>query len=347
MNINGKVSLKDVAKYVGVSTALVSYVINNKEKEARVSESMTKKIREAVIKLNYQPNQIAKSLKSGRSDTIGLIVADISNPFFSSIARIIEDEARKKGYVVIFGSSDESAEKSQDLLTVFQTRQVDAFIIAPAENTEKQIIALQEAGIPVVLIDRYFPTIEVDSVHIDNFKAAYNAVEHLINNGRRKIAMMAYDTNLPHIQARKDGYKAALKAHGIRYRKEWLKEASYQNIEKDVAGKMNDLLFPDLKVDAFFFATNTLAVESLRRINQHGIKVPDELAIIAFDESDAFDFFYSPLSYVSQSLEDMGKGAVKLIIERLGDNTKDYTKLIIKEKLVLRKSCGTKKNDKA
>jgi len=96
--MNGKVSLKDVAKYLGVSTALVSYVINGKEKEARVSDKMVKKIREAVVKLNYQPNQIAKSLKSGRTNTIGLIVADISNPFFSNIARIIEDEARKKGY---------------------------------------------------------------------------------------------------------------------------------------------------------------------------------------------------------------------------------------------------------
>jgi LacI family transcriptional regulator len=338
--MKGKVSLKDVANYVGVSTALVSYVINNKEKEARVSEKMAKKIREAVTKLNYQPNQIAKSLKSGKTNTIGLIVADISNPFFSSIARIIEDEAGKKGYVVIFGSNDESAEKSQDLLNVFVNRQVDAFIIAPAEKTEKQVKALQDAGLPVVLIDRYFPTVEADTVHIDNFQAAYNAVEHLIKCGRKKIAMMAYDTSLPHMQEREKGYKAALKANGIRFKKEWLREASFQSIEKDVSRNMKELLFPRLKVDAFFFATNTLAVESLKIINQSGIKVPDDLAIISFDESDAFDFFYSPLSYVNQSLEDIGKGAVKLVIERLRDNTREYTNLIIKEKLVLRKSCG-------
>ena len=340
--MNGKVSLKDVAKYLGVSTALVSYVINNKEKEARVSEKMVKKIREAVIKLNYQPNQIAKSLKSGKSKTIGLIVADISNPFFSSIARIIEDEARKHGYAVIFGSSDESAEKSQNLLNVFLNRQVDAFIIAPVENTEIQVKVLQKTGLPIVLIDRYFPGIQVDSVHIDNFRAAYNAVEHLIRNGRKRIAMMAYDTTLPHMMERKKGYKAALKANGIRFKKEWLREASHQSIEKDVANEMKELLVPELKVDAFFFATNTLAIESLKVINQLGIKVPNDLAIISFDESDAFDFFYSPLSYVSQSLEDIGKGAVKLVIERLKDNTKEYTNLIIKEKLVLRKSCGTK-----
>ena len=338
--MNGKVSLKDVAKYLGVSTALVSYVINNKEKEARVSDKMVKKIRDAVVKLNYQPNQIAKSLKSGRTNTIGLIVADISNPFFSNIARIIEDEARKKGYVVIFGSNDESAEKSQDLLNVFQNRQVDAYIIAPAENTENQIISLQQTGLPVVLIDRYFPKVDVDSVHIDNYKAAYNAVTHLIKSGRRKIGMMAYDTKLPHIVDRKNGYKAALKDHGIRFRTELLKEASYQQIEKDVAEKMNELLFPEQKVDAFFFATNSLAVESLKIIYQAGIKVPEELAIIAFDESDAFDFFYCPLSYVSQSLAEMGKEAVNMVIERLKDQAKKHKNIIIKEKLVLRKSSG-------
>ena len=102
------------------------------------------------------------------------------------------------------------------------------------------------------------------------------------------------------------------------------------------------MIYPELKVDAFFFATNTLAVEGLKVINGSGIKVPEELAIISFDESEAFDFFYSPLSYVSQSLENIGKGAVRLVIERLKDTTKDFTNLIIKEKLILRKSCGTK-----
>ncbi len=339
--MNKKVSLKDVAQHLGVSTALVSYVINNKEKKARVGKEMSMKIRKAVIDLNYQPNLIAKSLKSGKTNTIGLIVADISNPFFSSIARIIEDEARTQGYVVIFGSSDETEEKSQDLINVFLNRQVDAFIIAPAENTEKQINSLQSNGIPVVLVDRYFPTIEVDSVRIDNFQAAYNAVDHLIKSGRKKIAMMAYDTNLPHMLERMNGYKAALKANGIRFKKEWLRQAAYENIESEVNREMKELLFPDLKVDAFFFATNTLAVESLKVINQSGFKVPDDLAIISFDESDAFDFFYSPLSYVSQSLEDIGKSAVKLIIDRIENGDKAYSTIIVKEKLVLRKSCGS------
>ena len=336
-----KVALKDVAQYIGVSAALVSYVLNGKEKEARVGADMAKRIKKAAAELNYQPNLIAKSLKMGKTKTIGLIVADISNPFFSTIARIIEDEAKKHGYVVIFGSSDESAEKQRDLIDVFSTRLVDAFIIAPAADTESQIETIIKRGVPVVLVDRFFPDLKADYVHINNFSASNKAVRQLIKNGRRKIGMLAYDTTQSHMQDRKQGYKAALKENNIRFKKEWLIEASYQNIEKDVAVKLKSLLKP-LQVDALFFATNSLAVAGLKVINKMGIKVPDELAIISFDESDAFDFFYSPVSYVSQSLTDIGNEAVKLILNKLHTKSKKNSDIIVEAKLIVRESCGSK-----
>ena len=318
-----KVSLKDVARKVGVSIASVSYVINNKEKEGRVGADVAEKIRKVAAELDYKPNFIAKSLKSGRTKTIGLIVADISNPFFSNIARIIEDEAKKHGYVVIFGSSDESVEKSQDLIDVFVNRQVDAFIIAPTANAENQIEFLQKANVPVVLIDRYFPGIDIDSVHINNFQAAFTAVDHLIKAGRKKIAIVTYDTTLPHMQERKLGYEKALEASGISFKEEWVIEATYQNIQNDVSSGISQLLLPKTQIDALFFTTNSLAVEGLRRIIELGIKVPDNLALISFDHTDAFDFFYSPVTYVSQSLLHLGKEAVELVIDRISDNKRN------------------------
>ena len=336
-----KIALKDVAQQVGVSAALVSYVLNGKEKEARVGADMAKRIKKAAAELNYQPNLIAKSLKMGKTKTIGLIVADISNPFFSTIARIIEDEAKKHGYVVIFGSSDESAEKQRDLIDVFSTRLVDAFIIAPAAGTENQIETIIKRGVPVVLVDRFFPGLKVDYVHINNFNASNKAVKQLIKNGRRKIGMLAYDTAQSHMQDRKHGYKSALKENHIRFKKEWLIEASYQNIEKDVAIKLKALLKP-LQIDALFFATNSLAVAGLKEINKLKIKVPEELAIISFDESDAFDFFYSPVSYVSQSLTDIGNEAVKLILNKLHNKSKKNSDIVVEAKLIVRESCGSK-----
>lgn len=334
-----KISLKDVAKHVGVSTALVSYVINNKEKEARVGAEMVKKIKRAVKDLNYQPNLIAKSLKSGRTSTIGLIVADISNPFFSTIARIIEDEARKLGYVVIFGSSDESHEKSQTLIEVLLNRQVDAFIIAPARNTEKQVLQLQKRNIPVVLIDRYFPEIAVDSVHINNAQAAFDAVDYLVNRGRKRIAMVSYDTTLAHIEERKTGYKDALNKNGLQYNDTLVKNISFQNLEKDIAVKIEALLKIQPAVDAFFFATNTLAVESLKVINKHNIKIPEDVAIVSFDESEVFDFFYAPLSYVQQPLEEIGKQAIKLVSEKIHKPAAMQNRTVVLDaKLIVRQS---------
>lgn len=335
-----KVSLKDIAREVGVSIASVSYVINSTEKAGRVGADVADKIRKVAADLNYKPNFIAKSLKSGITKTIGLIVADISNPFFSNIARIIEDEAKQHGYIVIFGSSDESTENLRDLIDVFINRQVDAFIIAPTANAEKQIELLQKINIPVVLIDRYFPGMQIDSVHINNLQAAYLAVNHLIKVGRKKIAIVTYDTTLPHMQERKKGYQKAIKAGGLSFKEEWVIKAAYLNIHHDVSTGIGKLLTPKLQIDAIFFTTNSLAVEGLKKINESGIKIPEKLAVVSFDQTDAFDFFYSPVTYVSQSLSDLAKEAVELVIKKIENNKKKPVNIIIEAKLVLRDSCG-------
>src|SRR5688500_6615893 len=154
-----KTSLKDIASAVGVSTALVSYVLNNK-KEGRIRKEVAEKIRTMAVELSYRPNQIAKSLKTNKTNTIGLIVADISKPFSSGLARIIEDEADTQGYTVIFGSSDEKAERCEKLIETLVNRQVDGLIIAPPADTAGQIIQLKKQQVPFVLVDRYFPEIE-------------------------------------------------------------------------------------------------------------------------------------------------------------------------------------------
>ncbi|HVW60685.1 MAG TPA: LacI family DNA-binding transcriptional regulator [Puia sp.] len=331
-----KVSIKDIARHLGVSTALVSYVLNNKA--GRVSVEMAEKIRQAAAELNYRPNLIARSLQSGKTNTLGLIVADISNPFFSHIARIIEDEAKKAGYTVIFGSSDENVEKSQALMDALLNRQVDALIIAPAEFTEEQLKALQKKNIPFVLIDRYFKNIQTNSVRIDNHRAAYTAVEHLIKTGSRRIAMLAYNTGMQHIADRIEGYKDAMKDNGIKPKESWLVRASYHHLEEEAAGGMEKLLSPKPTVDAFFFATNSLAIQGIRQIIRLNIKVPDDLSVISFDEADAFDFFYAPITYVRQSLEDIGRHAVQLALDSLSKQPVAPKEVIVDAGLIIRES---------
>ena len=311
-----RTSLKDIAVKVGVSTALVSYVLNGRM-EGRINKDVAQKIRDTALKLQYQPNHMARSLKTNRSGTIGLIVADISNPFSSGLARIIEDEADKLGYTVIFGSSDESEERSGKLITTLINRQVDGLIILPPDKAEKQIRNLKAQGIPFVLVDRYFPGISCDSVCIDNYQAAFDATEHLLSNGRQRIGMIGYRSGLVHLNDRIEGYRAALAAKKIRPRKQWLQQVAITNDKLEIETAVQSLLLPGKQVDAMLFGSNSIATAALKYIQSLKIQVPDDLCLVAFDQSDLFDFFYAPLTHVSQPLMQMGQEAVRLLIETI------------------------------
>ncbi len=335
-----KVSLKDIAQAAGVSTALVSYVLNNKEKEARVGKEIAKKIREIAKELDYQPNQLAISLKSGKSQTIGLILADISNPFFGNIARIIEDEAKKYNYTVIFGSSDENHEKSSDLINVLVKRQVDGFIIAPAQGTEKQIEYLEHQNIPLVLIDRYFPSIDTNFVATENFRAAYDAVNHLVETGHKNIGMITYHSDLIHMEERKRGYLTALQDNKVFSSISLIKEINFDSLKEEVDVNVRNLLSEEPAVDALFFSTNTLALNGLKTLDKLGYRIPDDLAIVCFDEGEAFDFFYSPITFISQPLVQVGKEAVNILINQINNPSATKKQLLINSQLVIRKSSG-------
>ena len=307
------VSIKDVAKKVGVSTALVSYVISGKEKEKRVGKEIADKIREAAKELNYNPNQIARSLRRGSTKTIGLIVADIANPFFGHLVRIIEDEAAKSGYTVIFGSSDEKSDKSSSLIDTFLHRKVDGLIIVPSEGDQGKIGDLINDGVPLVLMDRYFPDLNVCHVGLNNYQAAFDAANHLIKNGSKSITMVAYKTPLIHMQERIRGYKEAMKSSDLNSFTRvievpyFLSRNEAQNyIEKSIRNIEN--------VEAIIFATNSLSLSGLYALNRMPVKIPEELKIVGFDGNEAFDFFYAPLTYVEQPLGEIGAESVRLLL---------------------------------
>lgn len=331
-----RISLKDIAEKVGVSTALVSYVINGQEKEKRVGKELVKKIREAALELNYQPNQIARSLRQGTTKTIGLIVADIANPFFGVMARVIEDEASRLGYTVIFGSSDEEISKSATLIDTLINRQVDGFIIVPAEGTMMQIKTLQKGGIPLVLIDRYFNELTTSNILLDNFGASFDAVTHLIEKGYRKIGMIAYKSSLIHIRERIRGYIEAMTSNGLENEIR-IDEVRYNHVREDTEKSMNKLTVGAKKIDAILFATNSLTISGLYYIKKIGLRIPEELALIGFDGNEAFDFFQPPLTFIEQPLEEMGKEAVRVLVDQINGSQK-IAHIMLKHKLIIRQS---------
>ncbi len=333
-----KVSIKDIAREAGVSIALVSYVLNGKEKESRVGQEIAGKIRQIATELNYQPNYLAKSLRSGKTQTIGLIIADISNPFFANIARIVEDEAKKNGYTVIIGSSDENAEKSWDLLSVLINRQVDGFIIVSSENSEAQIQYLKDKNVSFVLLDRHFPEIQTDFVSLNNYKAAYDAGSHLIENGFRNIGFIAYKSGLFHMQERIRGYQQALVDNRITFRIEWLNEVEFAGIEQEMRVGINAMLASEFRVDALIFATYRLAISGLKYINELGLNVPNDLAIVSFGQAEAFDLYYCPITYLQQPMENLGKTAVEVLINKLKNPHEEQRQVLMEATLIARDS---------
>lgn len=314
-----KTSMKDIATQLGVSTALVSYVLNDKYPD-RISAVTAKKIKDLAAELQYQPNQIAKSLKNAKTFTIGLIIADISNLFYSSVARVIEDEAKLHNYNVIFGSADENLTKFEELIKVFVSRQVDGIILASPEGSEESFKFLIDRNIPFVVIDRYYPQLkEVNNVFIDNYKASYEAVKHLAEQGFKKTALITLRSQLHHLQLRKKGFEDGAK--------EFQKNPCPISLEipedilsEEVENRISHLLKNRNDVDSVFFTTNKIAIEGLAVLAKYKIAVPEEVGVICFDEADAYKIFNTSITYIKQPLRQIGHEVVELLMSLMNGN---------------------------
>lgn len=331
-----RVSLKDIAEKAGVSTALVSYVLNGKQN--RVGKEIARKIKKIAEELEYEPHHVAKSLRSGKTHTIGLIIADISNPFFANIARVVEDEAKRYGYTVIIGSSDEKASKSWDLLQVLLNRQVDGFIIVSSENSQDNILLLKKRKIPFVLLDRHFPEVQTDFVTTNNYKASYDATVHLLENGYTEIGLIAYDSGMYHMLERIRGYHQALIENDIAPKKEWLKKVPFSDMESRVKTAIDALIDGAKPVKAVLFTTYGLAINGLKYINEKKIKVPDDLAIVSYGQAEVFDLYHCPISYIRQPLEQLGKTAVEMLISKLNNPDEAMKQIFMEARLIARDS---------
>lgn len=313
-----KTTIKDIATEAGVSVSLVSFVMNNRAKADgsgrlyRVSEETSQKIMEVARKLDYQPNNAARSLRSGRTNTIGVIVSDISNKFFADIGRYIEDTAYKLNYTVFFGSSEENPDKMENIVGGLMSRGVDGMIVVPCEKSEGSIAKIVEAGIPLVLIDRDMEGVDANRVLLNNRKAEYMAAESLIRRGCRRIEMISYAMRLSNIRDREAGYKAAMADNGLG---EYVNihNIRFKNIPGQIAKVFDDILARG--VEGVVFATNTLTVEGIKRLRMSAPEALDRIRIVAFDESDAFDLSDYKVSYVKQPIELFGTESVRILLD--------------------------------
>jgi len=311
-----RVSIKDVAKRLGISAATVSLVLNGKDKNGRVSESLAEKIREEAKTMQYEPNSFARGLRSGRSHTIGLIVADISNPFFANLAFHIQEHAEKQGYSVIITNTNENTDKMEKMISILRSRQVDGFIIVPTEHGEKLIEKLVRDKFPVVLLDRFFPELKISYVAVNNYQASLEATNLLLNLKCKRIAQVIYKNTLPHMQARREGFIAALSKKGF-YDPKLIKEVDYRMISNDVQKAIFEIVSDENKVDGIFFASNSISTIGLKVLGGLHLEIPKDIRVICFDKSDIFELSHNTIPYIQQPIPEMGISAVDLLVKQI------------------------------
>ncbi len=332
-------TISDIARQLGVSKTLVSFVLNGKSKEMRISDEMTSRVLELARSLNYKPNYLAKSLRTGKSHTIGLIVADISNPFFAHLARYIEIEASKRKYKIVFSSSDENRTKFAAQLEILKDGHVDGFILTPPIGSEKELLLLKEQKIPFVLVDRIFKNVEAHSVIIDNYHEAYYATMRLISNGRKNIALLNVNNELITMQARAKGYMDAIGASGLKAEPSLIKHLKFSHEKKLVMKAILEII--QNKADAILFTTNKLGVLGIECIQELELRIPENLSIISFDDTDLYKISSTSISAIQQPLENMSKEAVRILVSMIEtpDVLTDFEKIELKAEFILRKSC--------
>ena len=332
------VSIKDIARELGVSTTTVSFVLNGKAKEKRISDAMKDRILQTAKRHNYRPNQVARGLRTGKSNTLGLILEDISNPFFAQLARYVEHEADMAGYTVMFCSTENDDDKGASLLYMLRHRQIDGFIIIPTPGMQKEVESLLRENKPVVLVDRYFPMLDTCQVTVDNYLGAYQATRLLLERGYERVGLVTTNSAQVQMAEREKGYHAAMRESGVAEDKHHVLRIPFDMTDEETVQSIARLMEEKEGLDAIFFTTNYLGVAGLEAVRIAGRRVPVDLGIICFDDSILFRLGSPSVSVVAQPIREIGEQAVRMVVEMISKKVVNQHKMMLSPVLIQRDS---------
>lgn len=329
-------TIEDVAKKAGVSITTVSAVIN----ESRyVSPELTERVERAVEELNYHPDQLGRGLRKGQSNAIGLLVSDITNPFFPKVARGVEDCVRENHYNLILCNTDEDPVEERHYISLLRSQRVDGIIIAPTTEGADNIGSLAEDSIPVVLIDRSLNGCNLPEIVSDNYSGAYRAVEYLLDRGHVHIGFISGLEGINSTDRRLAGYRDALTDRGLDFKEEYVVSGNSQ-ISESYQGT-GRLLDRTEKITAIFAANNLMLIGVLRYLKDNSISYPEEISVICFDDTEWGNAVNPGITSVAQKPYEIGYKAGKVVFAVISDreNEKNPKKqVVLPTKLVKRDS---------
>ena len=328
-------SLQEVARRAKVSIATVSRVLNKSKKVVPETRAI---VEQALRDLEYRPSRVARRLrmKDGRAHLVGLIIPDIQNPFYAEIARGVEDAAYAAEYALLLCNSDESSEKEQFYLDVMRSESVDGVVLPPFDETDAAVAAIMKTGMPVVCVDRSLSKEKTDLVEVDNYRGAFEAVTHLIERGHKSIGLIEGRIQVSTNRERRRGYLDALAEAGIPIRKDLMREGDFrQESGRLLAGQLLDLKRPPT---ALFALNNLMTIGALGAIHQRSLKVPDDIAIVGFDDLPFAEALNPPLTVVRQPAYEVGRQAMELLLKRIMEATRSTVTMRLLPQLIVRRS---------
>lgn len=335
-------SVKEIAKAAGVSTATVSRVLNGSDK---VRESTAKKVMKVVEEMNYRIDHVARRMKVKQTDSlvIGLVITDIDNPFFSSVAKGVEDVASKNKLVTMICNTNENPEKEKFFLNAMLSEKVSGAIIVPTKGNLDFFHSLVNDGFPMVMVDRKPKNLKIDSVSLNNRKGSYDAVKKLIDNGHRRIGFVAGIKGLSNTEERLEGYLEALKESGIQIKDNLIVYGDY--VEEGGREAIQEFMSLKKPPTAVFSSNNLMTLGCIKEIYKQKLNIPKDIAIIGFDDSTWAEALIPPLTTVKQPGYELGVNAAELLMKRLKNGKSNSIDVVLNPELVVRESCGTKEND--
>nr|WP_256439344.1 substrate-binding domain-containing protein [Pedobacter sp. SYSU D00823] len=296
-----------------------------------------------VEEVGYKPNVLARSLRTGKSNIIGLLVESIANPFFANIARLIENNAYKNGYKIIYSSTENDTEKTKQILSIFRERHVDGYIIAPPEGIEEEVTSLIKSGSPVVLFDRFLENVPgVDFVGVNSVQSIYTGMKHLVLEGYKNIGFVTLDSLQSQMQDRLHGYEQATAEFKLT---EHVKEVSYNQSSENIVRQIVSFLKRKRDLDAIVFATNYLGISGLRAIKELGLKIPEDIGVLVFDDNELFELYTPSITSIAQPIEKISDQVISLLLKRLDQQEIDpqNERIILDTELTVRDSSSGRK----
>ncbi len=333
-----KLTIKDIAKLAGVSTATVSMVVNNKDE--RISASTREKVLDIVDKYNYIPNRIASSMVTKSTKTIGLVIPDITNPFFPEVARGVEDKANIDGYTVIFCNSDNVLSKEDAYIDMLQEKMVDGIIFTASSRRTNISASLQRVTVPVITVDRVIPNLSNQGqIVVDNEVGAYEAVCHMLAKGYKRIFHITGPLTSKTARDRYNGYLKALESNNQQPLPNHLYEGMYTTTWGHNA--IEQLIEDGHDFDGVFCGNDMIAVGVLKGLQKHGLSVPTDIGVVGYDDVNIARLVTPELTTVSQPKYEMGYKAAEMLIKMINNEHNNQNEYTLSTELIIRNSTRT------